>query len=290
MEFSITEEQRLLRQTVQEFVAKEIAPHVEAWEEKGDVPDSVFHKLGAIGLLGAPIPAEYGGAGLDAVTYAMLTEELAKGCSSLRTTISVNTSLFGMNVLLFGSEAQKKRYLPAISSGEKRGAWALTEPQSGSDAAGLRTTAVKKGDAYVLNGHKMWISDGGKADYHVVYARTNEWDPKKKRDGLCTFVVHKDDPGFRVGSVESKGRLPAAARVVKRPVHQMSSSGSDFGFGLAFGFALLFGAGGGTCSGSGSGSGRGAALAGPTRRGTRKDWWQRLHAAPSAFRAARLAS
>jgi butyryl-CoA dehydrogenase len=207
MEFAISEEQKLLRQTVQEFVAKEISPHVEAWEEQGDVPDAVFRKLGAIGLLGAPIPTEYGGAGLDAVTYAMLTEELAKGCSSLRTTISVNTSLFGMNVLLFGSEAQKRTYLPPICTGEKRGAWALTEPQSGSDAAGLRTTARKKGDRWVLNGHKMWISDGGKADYHVAYARTDEFDPRTKRNHIATFVVHKDDPGFRVGSVESKGKL-----------------------------------------------------------------------------------
>ncbi len=207
MQFGITEEQKLLIQTVREFVAKEIDPHVVEWEEKGDVPDSVFKKLGALGLLGAPIPTEYGGAGLDAVTYAMLTEELAKGCSSLRTTISVNTSLFGMNVLLFGSEEQKRKYLPGISTGEKRGAWALTEPQSGSDAAGLVTTAKKVGDTWVINGHKMWISDGGKADYHVVYARVNDWDPKKKREGICTFIVHKDDPGFKVGSIEAKTKL-----------------------------------------------------------------------------------
>ncbi|HET6406161.1 MAG TPA: acyl-CoA dehydrogenase family protein, partial [Candidatus Thermoplasmatota archaeon] len=207
MQFGITEEQKLLRQTVQEFVAKEIAPHVEEWEEKGDVPDSVFKKLGAIGLLGAPIPTEYGGAGLDAVTYAMLTEELAKGCSSLRTTISVNTSLFGMNVYLFGNEEQKRFYLPRICSGEGRGAWALTEPQSGSDAAGMRTTARKEGDSWVINGHKMWISDGGKADYHVVYARTDEFDPKTKREKISAFIVHKDDPGFKVGSIEAKTKL-----------------------------------------------------------------------------------
>jgi butyryl-CoA dehydrogenase len=207
IEFVITEEQKLLRQTVREFVAKEINPHVEAWEEKGDVPDDVFRKLGNVGLLGAPIPQEYGGAGLDAVTYAMLTEELAKGCSSLRTTISVNTSLFGMNVLLYGNEDQKQQYLPKISSGEGRGAWALTEPQSGSDAAGLRTTARKDGDEWVLNGHKMWISDGGKADYHVAYARTGDWDPRSKREDICTFIVHKDDPGFKVGSIEAKSKL-----------------------------------------------------------------------------------
>ena len=208
MQFSVSEEQKLLIQTVREFVAKEINPHIEEWEEKGDVPDSVFRKLGAVGLLGAPIPAEYGGLGLDAVTYAMLTEELAKADSSLRTTISVNTSLFGMNVLLFGNEAQKKFYLPKISSGEKRGAWALTEPQSGSDAAGMRTTARKNARGeWVINGHKMWISDGGKADYHVVYARTDDFNPKTKRDNLCAFIVHKDDPGFKVGSIEAKTKL-----------------------------------------------------------------------------------
>ncbi|HWG89877.1 MAG TPA: acyl-CoA dehydrogenase family protein [Candidatus Thermoplasmatota archaeon] len=207
MDFQITEEQKLIRQTVREFVQKEINPHVHEWEEKGDFPDEIFHKMGKAGILGAPIPEKYGGAGLDSVTYAMMTEELAKGCSSLRTALSVNTSLFGYNVLYFGSEAQKKKYLPAIASGDKKGAWALTEPQSGSDAAGMRTTARKDGDHWVINGHKMWISEGGKADYHVVYARVNEWDPKTKREGICTFIVHKDDPGFKVGSIESNTKL-----------------------------------------------------------------------------------
>jgi alkylation response protein AidB-like acyl-CoA dehydrogenase len=207
MEFSISEEQKLVRQTVREFVEKEINPFVEEWEEAGDIPSGVFQKMGKTGILGGPIPTEYGGAGLDALTYAMMTEEIGRGCSSLRTTLSVNTSLFGSNVLLFGNEEQKRTYLPKISSGERRGAWALTEPQSGSDAAGLRTRARRKGNEWILNGHKMWISDGGKADYHVVYARTNEWDPRKKRDGICTFIVHKDDPGFRIGSVESRGKL-----------------------------------------------------------------------------------
>ncbi len=207
MEFGITEEQKLIKQTARDFVEKEINPFVESWEEVGEIPNEVVLKLGKLGLLGAPIPAEYGGSGLDAVTYAMLTEEIARGCSSLRTTVSVNTSLFGLNVLNFGNEEQKKKYLPAICTGEKRGAWALTEPQSGSDAAGLRSTAVKDGDEYVINGHKMWISDGDRADYVVVYARTNEWDPKTKREGICTFVVEKGTPGFEVGSIEAKGKL-----------------------------------------------------------------------------------
>lgn len=207
MEFRITEEQNLVRQTVREFVEREVNPHVEKWEEVGDIPGEVFRRLGKAGILGGPIPAEYGGTGLDYLTYAMMTEEIGRGCSSLRTTLSVNTSLFGLNVLYFGNEEQKRYYLPKIASGDGRGAWALTEPQSGSDAAGLRTTARKDGGDYVLNGHKMWISDGGKADYHVAYARTNEWDPRAKREGICTFIIHKDDPGFKVGSVEAKTKL-----------------------------------------------------------------------------------
>lgn len=207
MDFTITEEQKLLKRSVREFVEQEVRPHIDAWEEAGDIPDEIFRRLGKQGILGAPIPEEYGGSGLDYVTYTMLTEEIGRGCSSLRTTLSVNTTLFGMNLLEFGSEAQKARYLPEIASGEGRGAWALTEPQSGSDAAGLRTRAERDGDAWVLNGHKMWISDGGKADYHIVYARTNEFDPSTKREGICTFVVHRDDPGFEVGSVEARGKL-----------------------------------------------------------------------------------
>ncbi|MHB8585208.1 MAG: acyl-CoA dehydrogenase family protein [Thermoplasmatota archaeon] len=207
MEFQVTEEQKLVRQTVREFIEKEVNPNVEAWEQAGDIPVAVFRAMGRNGILGAPIPPDYGGAGLDAVTYAMMTEEIGRGCSSLRTTLSVNTSLFGMNVLYFGNEEQKRRYLPKVASGEGRGAWALTEPQSGSDAAGLRTTAKKSGQEWILNGHKMWISDGGKADYHIVYARTNEWDPRTKREGISTFIVHKEDPGFRVGSVEAKTKL-----------------------------------------------------------------------------------
>ncbi len=207
MEFQLTEDQKAVKANVRAFIEKEVNPHIEAWEEAGDIPHEVFEKMGRQGILGGPIPEEYGGMGLDYLTYALITEEVGRGCSSLRTTLSVNTSLFGMNVLMFGSEEQKQRYLPKIASGEGRGAWALTEPQSGSDAAGMRSTAERDGDEWVLNGHKMWISDGGKADYHVVYARTNAWDPREKRQGINAFIVHKDDPGFEVGSVEAKRKL-----------------------------------------------------------------------------------
>ena len=207
MDFSTTPEQDLLRKTAREFVDKEISPHVDAWEDSGQIPDEVVRKLGRLVILGAPIPVEYGGAGLDAVSYAMLTEEIARGCSSLRTTISVNTSLFGQTVNIFGSDAQKRLWLPAICTGEKRGAWALTEHHSGSDAAGLRTSARRDGEHWVLDGTKMWISDGDRADHVVVFARVNTWDPKRKREGISVFVVDKGTPGFKIGSVEVNKKL-----------------------------------------------------------------------------------
>lgn len=208
--FELTSEQELVRKTAREFVDKHVNPNVETWEEEGSIPESVVLEAGKLGLLGAPIPTEYGGSGLDAVTYAIVTEEIGRGCSSLRTTFSVNTGLFGHNVLYFGSEEQKKRYLPKICTGEKRGAWALTEHHSGSDAAGMRTTATPDGDEYVLNGRKMWISDGDRADHVVVYARVGEkgaFDPKTKRENLATFVVDKGTPGFTTGTIMGKGKL-----------------------------------------------------------------------------------
>ncbi len=208
--FQPTEEQEMIRKTAREFVAKHVDPHVDQWEEEGDIPDDVVLEAGKVGLLGAPIPTAYGGSGLDDLTYAMVTEEIGKGCSSLRTTFSVNTSLFGNNIALFGSQEQKERYLPQICTGEKRGAWALTEHHSGSDAKAMRTTATPDEDGYRLNGKKMWISDGDRADHIVVFARVGppgEFDPKKKEENLACFVVHKGDDGFSTGTVMGKGKL-----------------------------------------------------------------------------------
>ncbi|MDX1611380.1 MAG: acyl-CoA dehydrogenase family protein, partial [Candidatus Thermoplasmatota archaeon] len=191
--FQPTQEQEMIRKTAREFVQKHVNPNVNAWEETGEIPEDVVLEAGKVGLLGAPIPAEYGGTGLDNLTYAMVTEEVGKGCSSLRTTFSVNTSLFGNNVAMFGNEEQKKAYLPAICTGEKRGAWALTEHQSGSDAKGMLTTATPDG-----------------SDYVVVFARVGpkgEFDPKKKDENLACFVVHKEDEGFSTGTVMGKGKL-----------------------------------------------------------------------------------
>ncbi|MCA1812375.1 MAG: acyl-CoA dehydrogenase family protein [Halobacteriales archaeon] len=205
MDYRITPEQEMIRRTAREFVEKEVRPFVEEWEEVGEIPERVVKRMGELGLLGAPIPEEYGGSGLDALTYAMITEEMGRGCSSLRTTISVNTSLCGLTILRHGTEPQKQTWLPKLATGEKRGAWALSEPEAGSDAAGLQTTAVKKGSSWVLNGRKLWISDGDRADVVVIYARDPTINDRHKSIGC--WLVEKGTPGFRPGSIWAKNKL-----------------------------------------------------------------------------------
>ncbi|MBI2078613.1 MAG: acyl-CoA dehydrogenase family protein [Euryarchaeota archaeon] len=204
MDLRLTDDQRLLQRTAREFVEQHVKPYVREWELKGAVPDTVYRKMGELGFLGAPIPEDLGGSGLDAVSYAILTEELAKGCSSLRTSLSVNASLFGTTLNKFGSEEQKEKWLRPTASGKKLGAWALTEAQSGSDAAAMKTRATRKGKDYILNGSKMWISNGAKADFVVVYAST---DPKKRHEGISCFVAEKGTKGFKPGVVETTNKL-----------------------------------------------------------------------------------
>lgn len=204
MDFKLSEEQLLIRKTTRDFVERDVKPHVRDWELKGEIPDAVYRKMAQLGFLGAPIPSEYGGAGLDAVAYAILTEELAKGCSSLRTSLSVNASLAGSTLLRFGSEEQKRKWLAPLAKGEKMGAWALTEAGSGSDAAAMKTRAIRKGKEWVLNGTKMWISNGAKADLVVVFAYT---DPKLRHEGISCFLVEKGTKGFRPGVVETTNKL-----------------------------------------------------------------------------------
>ncbi|HUR64430.1 MAG TPA: acyl-CoA dehydrogenase family protein [Candidatus Thermoplasmatota archaeon] len=205
VDFTLTDEQRLIRDMTRAFVNEHITPAiVREWERVGDHPHSIYDRMAEQGLLGAPFPEEYGGGGLDAVSYAILTEELAKGCSSLRTSISVHGSLCGSTLKYFASPEQKKRWLPAMATGKKLGAWALTEPGSGSDAAGMQTTARKEGSGYVLNGTKAWISNGGLADYVIVYAKTNK---DLKHRGISCFLVEKGTPGFECVGVETTTKL-----------------------------------------------------------------------------------
>jgi alkylation response protein AidB-like acyl-CoA dehydrogenase len=211
VDFELTHEQEMMRTTAREFVEEHVEPHVEDWEEAGEIPDEVVREAGKLGLLGAPISEEYGGSGLDDLTYALLVEEIGAGCSSLRTSFSVNTSLFGNNIEMFGTEEQKQRYLPEICTGEKRGAWALTEHDSGSDAKAMSTTATPDDDGYRIDGKKMWISDGDRADYVVVFARVGEqgstYDPSNKEENLAAFVVETERDGFATGTVMGNDKL-----------------------------------------------------------------------------------
>ena len=204
MDFRLTEEQRLVQQTAREFVDKELVPHVREWEERGEVPRSFYDKMAGLGFLGAPVPETYGGAGMDYVSFMLFLEEISRGSSSVRTTVSVQTSLSETSLMWFGSEDQKRRWLVPLAKGEKLGAWALTEPEAGSDAANLSTTARLDGDEWVLNGAKRFISNGSIADYVQVYAR----EPGSKRhEGLSCFLVDQGTPGFKVTNVETKTKL-----------------------------------------------------------------------------------
>ena len=204
MDFRLTDEQKLVQETARDFVDRELVPHVREWESKGEVPRSFYDKMATLGFLGAPVPEKYGGAGMDYVSFALLVEEISRGSSSVRTTVSVQTSLSETTLMLFGSDAQKESWLVPLARGAKFGAWALTEPDAGSDAANLATSARADGDSWILNGQKRFISNGGLADFVFVYAR----EPGTKRhEGLSCFMVPKGTPGFTVTKVETTTKL-----------------------------------------------------------------------------------
>ena len=205
--FVLTEDQEQLRREVREFAAREILPHVLKWDEAAEFPMEVVKKLGAMGLLGIIFPPEFGGAGLGYVDYALVLEELSAVDGSLGLTVAAHNSLGTNHIFLAGNDAQKKKYVPRLASGEWLAAWALTEPGSGSDAGSARTRAVKTGDRYILNGNKTFITNGRYADVAVVIAVT---DKDKGAHGLSAFIVEKGTKGFRPGKKENKLGLRAS--------------------------------------------------------------------------------
>lgn len=205
--FVLTEEQEQLRREIRAFAASEIIPNMMKWDEANEFPLEVVKKLGALGLLGIIFPPEFGGAGLGYVDYVLAIEELSAADGSLGLTIAAHNSLGTNHIFLAGTEAQKKKYLPALTTGEWLAAWALTEPGSGSDASNAHTTAVKRGDCYVLNGTKNFITNGHYADVLVVIAVT---DKRKGTHGLSAFIVEKGTKGFRPGKKENKLGLRAS--------------------------------------------------------------------------------
>ena len=201
MDFRPTEEQVLLRRSVREFAETEIRPHVRAWDQEQHFPRELMPKLAALGLLGIQFPEQYGGAGMTAIDYCICIEELARVDPGVALSVAAHNGLCSSHIFLFGNEDQKQKYLTQLARGEKIGAWGLTESTSGSDAAGMRTTATRAGDCWVINGSKAFTTHGRVGDIMVVMAVTNRAAGTK---GISAFVVERGTPGLTPGKKEDK--------------------------------------------------------------------------------------
>ncbi len=206
--FPFTEEHEMIRQTAREFAQNEIAPVAAKFDESGEFPSETIRKMGELGFMGIEVPEEYGGAGMDSLAYVLALEEICKADAAHGTIMSVNNSLFCYGILKYGTEEQKQCFVKPVASGKAIGAYALTEPMSGSDAGNMRTRARRQGDHYVLNGRKSWVTSGPVADYVVVFALT---DPEKRHRGITAFLVDAKTPGFVRGKKEPKLGIRASA-------------------------------------------------------------------------------
>jgi len=204
----LTPEHEMIRQAAREFAQNEIAPIAAEHDESGEFPAQTIHKMGEMGFMGIEVPEEYGGAGLDTLSYVLALEEICKADAAHGTIMSVNNSLFCYALLRFGSEAQKQKYLRPVASGQAVGAYSLTEPMSGSDAGTMRSRAVRQGDEYVINGRKSWVSSGPVAGYVLLFTMT---DPEQQHRGVSAFLVETGKPGFSVGKIEPKLGIRASA-------------------------------------------------------------------------------
>jgi butyryl-CoA dehydrogenase len=207
MDINFTEEQRMFQEMARDFAQKEIAPIAARIDEERAFPHETVNKMGELGFMGVAIPEEYGGAGADYLCYAIAVEEISRACASHGVIMSVNNSLVCDPLLAFGTEEQKQRYLVPLASGERLGCFALTEPNAGTDAGNQSTTAVKDGDEYILNGSKIFITNGSEADIAIIFAMT---DKSLKTKGISAFILERGMAGFKVGKVEKKLGIRAA--------------------------------------------------------------------------------
>lgn len=201
MNFLLTEEQEMIRKMVRDFAENEVAPTAAERDEEQRFDRSIFEKMAELGLTGIPWPEKYGGIGADYLSYVIAVEELSRVDASVGVTLSAHISLASWPIYKFGTEEQKEKYLRPLAEGKYIGAYALTEPGSGSDAASMKTTAQRDGDHYILNGSKIFITNGGEAEVYIVFALT---DPEKKHRGCSAFIVEKGTPGFTMGKKENK--------------------------------------------------------------------------------------
>jgi alkylation response protein AidB-like acyl-CoA dehydrogenase len=209
MKLTFTEEQEMLRRMVRDFAQSEIVPFIEKMEQ-GQFPGQILRRMGELGLMGIPIPEKYGGSGMDFISYILAIHELSRVSATIGVILSVHTSVCTNPILYFGTEAQRQKYIPKLATGEYLGAFCLTEAGSGSDASALKTRAVKDGNDYIINGTKMFITNGGAADVYIVFASTN---PTLRSKGITAIIVEKDTPGFVVGKDERKMGLHGSKTV-----------------------------------------------------------------------------
>jgi butyryl-CoA dehydrogenase len=208
LNLELNEEQKLLQRTVREFAESEVKPLARELDETGRFPRETFHKAAELGLTGVALPESEGGAGFDHVAYTIVIDEISRACASTGAILSVQNSLFCDPIHRFGNEEQKKKFLLPFARGEKIGCYALTEPQAGSNAAALATRAERRGDRYIVNGNKAWITNGGVADAALVYVNT---DPTKGEKGITALVIERGTPGFTAGKEEKKMGIHATA-------------------------------------------------------------------------------
>jgi butyryl-CoA dehydrogenase len=201
VDFAFSDHQLLIRDTVRQFMETEIHPHVRDWERTDHFPLDALWKLGSLGCCGMLIPEQWGGAGLDTLSYVLMLEEVARIHAAMSTALSVTNSAVQLPLLAYGTDAQKSRYLKSLASGKIIGSFCLTEPAAGSDAAGIQMTAVRDGDHYKLNGTKTWVSNGSAAGLFIVFAKT---DPSAGGKGISAFLIEPNTPGFKVGRHEDK--------------------------------------------------------------------------------------
>jgi alkylation response protein AidB-like acyl-CoA dehydrogenase len=239
MNFDLTDEQQMMQTAAREFATREVAPVAAALDASGEFPFDTIRKAGELGFMGVEVPAEYGGAGLDTVSYVLMMEEIAAADAAHSTIISVNNSLYCGAILRFGTEQQKNTFVRPIASGLSIGAYGLTEPQSGSDAANMRTRATisPDGSHYLINGKKSWITSGPVADYLLLFAVT---DPQKKSRGISAFVVDCREAGFVRGKTEPKLGIRASATCevefveYRCPVeNRLGAEGEGFGIAMS---------------------------------------------------------
>ena len=201
MKLELNDQQKMIQKMVREFAEKEIAPVAEEHDKEAKFPREILNKMAKLGLLGIVIPTEYGGAGLDIISYAIIVEEISKKCASTGVITSVHNSLVSYPIMKYGTDEQKNKYLPTLAKGEEIGAFAGTEPNAGSDLGAMQTTAKLKGDKYIINGDKTFITSGPEAGIFIVFAVT---DKEAGAKGISAFIVEKDFKGFKVGGVFDK--------------------------------------------------------------------------------------